>query len=406
MNMNYKKTYIACYLGYITQAIVVNYMPILFVIFNEDYNISLSHLGALALVNFVSQIITDVIAARVIDRIGFRRAAVPAHVLCVAGLVMMGVLPSVMPNAYAGLVIAVIAYSVGGGLIEVVISPIVEALPSEDNSSSMSFLHSFYCWGQLAVVLITTLVIKIFGYGVWKAMSFVWAAIPAFNIYCFMKVPLPETREETRVPIKRLLMERGFAIGLILMLCAGAAEQIMAQWASLFAQKGLGVSKVVGDLLGPCLFALFMALGRTWYGVKGEKLDLKKALIGCSVLCILCYGVTVFSRNPLISLISCALTGFTVSLMWPGTLSYNAVCFKNGGAAMFGVMAIFGDMGCSLGVWITGMVSEYAQKLSGVISYSQSSGLTVEQIGLKAGILTGIIFPVIMFAGLLKLKRK
>ena len=195
------------------------------------------------------------------------------------------------------------------------------------------------------------------------------------------------------------------------MLGAGAAEQTMAQWVSLFAQKGLGVSKVLGDLLGPCMFALCMALGRMWYGIKGEKLDLKKALLGCSGLCILCYLVTVFSPNPLISLVSCALTGFSVSLMWPGTLSYNAACFPNGGAALFGVMALFGDIGCSVGPWLAGIVSDNVQNINKAVEFAQNAGLSSEQLGLKAGILMGIVFPIIMLLGLSclktdKIKRK
>lgn len=404
--MNYKSTLYSCYIGYITQAVIVNFMPILFVVFNEKYNISLSKLGTLVLINFLSQLVTDVIAAQSVDKLGFRRSAIPAHILSAAGLIMLGVLPSVMSNTYLALVISVITFSVGGGLIEVVVSPIVEALPSDDNSAAMSLLHSFYCWGQLAVVLITTLVIKIFGYGIWNVLAVLWAVIPIVNIYFFAKVPLPETHAETKVPIKNLIKENGFVIGLLLMLAAGASEQIMAQWVSLFAQKGLGVSKVIGDLLGPCLFALFMAIGRMWYGIKGDKLDLKKALLSCSILCIVCYCVTVFSKNPLISLIFCALTGFSVSLMWPGTLSYNASCFKNGGAAMFGVMAMFGDAGCSLGPWLTGIISDNAQKINSVVSYSQTSGMSLEQLGLKAGILIGIIFPIMMTLGILKLKQK
>lgn len=393
-------------MGYITQAIVVNFMPILFVVFNEDYNISLASLGTLVLINFVVQIITDIVAAKSVDRLGFRRSAVPAHVLSVLGFVMLGVLPSVMQNTYLALVLSVIVFSIGGGLIEVVVSPIVDALPADDNSAAMSLLHSFYCWGQLAVVLVTTLMIKIFGYGIWKLTAILWAIVPAVNIYMFAKVPLPKTCEETRVPIGKLLKENGFAIGLVLMLGAGAAEQVMAQWVSLFAQKGLGVSKIVGDLLGPCSFALFMAIGRMWYGIKGEKLDLKKALLFCSMLCILCYAVCVFSQNAIVSLVFCALTGFSVSLMWPGTLSYNAACFKNGGAAMFGVMAMFGDIGCSLGPWLAGMVSDNVQKAEWAVSCAAGLGISAEQFGLKAGILMGIIFPVIMVLGLLKLKRK
>lgn len=404
--MSYKNTLYACYIGYITQAIVVNFMPILFIVFNEDYGISLSSLGTLVLINFVVQIFTDIVAAKSVDRLGFRRSAVPAHILSALGLIMLGVLPSVMENTYLALILSVIVFSVGGGLIEVVVSPIVDALPADDDSAAMSLLHSFYCWGQLAVVLVTTIMIKIFGYGVWKITAVAWAIVPVINIYMFSKVPLPETCEETRVPIGKLLKENGFVIGLILMLGAGAAEQTMAQWISLFAQKGLGVSKIIGDLLGPCTFALFMAIGRMWYGIKGDKLDLKKALLFCSAFCILCYAVCTFSKNSLISLIFCAMTGFSVSLMWPGTLSYNAACFKNGGAAMFGVMAMFGDIGCSLGPWLVGVVSENIQKTSYAISYTANSGISPEQFGLKAGILMGIVFPIIMVCGLLKLKKK
>lgn len=404
--MTYKNTLTACYIGYITQAIVVNFMPILFVVFQEQYNISFSDLGSLVLLNFVTQIIVDIVGAKNVDKIGFRRAAIPAHILCAAGLICLGVLPPLMSNPYIGLVISVIIFAFGGGLIEVVISPVVDAMPSDDNSAAMSILHSFYCWGQLAVVLITTLVLKVFGYGIWGLLSVLWALVPIFNVYNFMRVPLPETLTEERQPIRELLKTKAFLIGLVLMVGSGAAEQVMAQWSSLFAQKGLMVSKVMGDLLGPCLFAFFMAVGRTWYGIKGEKLNLKNSLLGCSVLCVGCYVLSVFSRNSLLSLAACALTGFSVSLMWPGVLSYVSSCFPKGGAAMFGVMAIFGDIGCSLGPWLAGVVSDSSQKLPEIAALADKYGMGIEQIGLKAGILMGIIFPVIMIAGLLLLKKE
>lgn len=404
--LTYKNTVSACYLGYITQAIVVNFMPILFAVFHDKFNISFSELGVLTLVNFVTQMIVDIIGAKYIDRIGFRRAIVPAHIFAAAGLICLGFLPQILPNPYIGLLISVIIFSFGGGLIEVVISPVIDAIPAESGSSSMALLHSFYCWGQLAVVLLTTLALKFFGSDSWAKLSLIWSLIPIFGIYCFMRVPLPPTVVGERQPLRELFVSKIFIIGLLLMTCAGAAEQTMAQWASIFAQKGLMVSKVIGDLLGPCLFALFMACGRVYFGVKGDKINLQKSLLTSSFLCIICYLVAVFSKNAIISLFACAFTGFTVSLMWPGTLSHISSCFPQGGAAMFGVMAIFGDIGCSAASGIAGFVSDFVQILPKTTVIMSQTGLSAEQIGLKCGILAGIIFPVFMILGLLFLKKK
>ena len=404
--LTYKNTLTACYLGYITQAIVVNFMPILFIVFQDEFGISFTDLGGLVLLNFVTQIIVDVIATRYIDKIGFRRAVVPAHIFSALGLICLGFLPGVLPDPYVGLVISVIIFSFGGGLIEVVISPVVDFIPSEDNSASMSLLHSFYCWGQLFVVLITTIVLRLLGYASWRVLALCWALIPIFNIFYFMRVPLPDTCPEERQSLRTLFTQGGFLLALLLMIGSGASEQIMAQWSSLFAQKGLGVSKVMGDLLGPCLFALFMAVGRMWYGIKGEKIDLKKALLFCSILCIGCYLAAVFFSNPLISLAACALTGFSVSIMWPGVLSFTSARFPKGGAAMFGVMAIFGDVGCSVGPWLAGLISDSAQKLPQAAELAREYSLGLEQVGLKAGILIGVVFPVIMVFGLLVMRKK
>lgn len=404
----YKGTLGACYIGYITQAIVVNFMPVLFVIFQEQFKLSYAQLGSLVLLNFITQMIVDVIAARYVDRIGYRWAAVPAHLFSAAGLICMAFLPSVLPNPYTGLMISVIVLAFGGGLIEVVISPVVDALPAEDSAASMSLLHSFYCWGQLGVVLITTLTLRyfnFFGSDLWKILAVCWTIVPIINTVNFLKVPLPKTIAEERHPMRQLLSTKGFLAALLLMTCAGAAEQTMAQWASLFAQKGLQISKVKGDLLGPCLFALFMALGRMWYGVKKVKPDLKRTLTLCSLLCVACYLVSVFSMNAFVSLAACALTGFTVSLMWPGVLSYTSNCFPRGGVAMFGAMAIFGDIGCSIGPWLAGVVSNTTQNMPAVVALGQKYGSNLEQTGLKAGILVGVIFPLIMIFGLGRLHK-
>lgn len=402
---NYASTVRACYLGYITQAIIVNFMPILFVIFQEEFNISLVKLGNLVLLNFVTQIFADIFGERYADRLGFRKTAVPALAFSAIGLVLLGVLPQVLPDPYVGVIISVVLFAFGGGLIEVVVSPIVDALPSDDDSAAMSLLHSFYCWGQLAVVLITTLILKIFGSGIWKYIAIAWAVVPAVNLFYFMRVPLPETCEGERQPMRELLKNHAFAAALVLMLCAGAAEQTMAQWASLFAQKGLGVSKVVGDLLGPCLFALFMAIGRTFYGIKGDKINLKSALLFSGFLCIVCYIAAVFSKAAVLSLAACALTGLSVSLMWPGVLADTSASFPHGGAAMFGMMAIFGDIGCSSGPWLAGAVSDAVQNSSKLVKIGSGLGMGAEQIALKAGILTGILFPIVMIFCIMFQKR-
>ena len=397
----YKSTLYACYLGYITQAIVNNLAPLLFVIFHDNFGISFEKIGRLILINFTTQIITDILAIKYVDRIGYRIAAVLAHFFAFLGLVGLGVLPILFPSPYIGLAISVIIYAIGGGLIEVIISPIVESLPGDAKASAMSLLHSFYCWGQLAVVIISTLIIKAFGNGIWNLLPILWSMIPAYNLFKFLRVPLmPIVSDEEKMPIKRLLSSHLFIIALVLMMSAGASELTMSQWSSLFAEKGLKVSKVVGDLLGPAFFAFFQATGRTVYGIWGHKIDLRKALMASSILCVLCYGTTVFVQAPIIALLGCALCGLSVSLMWPGTLSLSAEKFSNGGTAMFGMLAVFGDIGASFGPWMAGLVSDLAQKSNRLLAMGHTVNLDPEQLGLKAGLFTAMIFPVIMLLGI------
>ncbi len=400
MSYTYRHTLHACYLGYITQAIVNNLAPLLFIIFQSEYNLSFEKIGRLILINFGTQILTDYLAAHFIDRIGYRKAAVMAHALSALGLIGLGVLPNLLPTPYFGLTVAVIIYAVGGGIIEVLISPIVESLPGEAKAAAMSLLHSFYCWGQLSVVLITTLLIKMLGEDVWHLLPILWALLPVYNLFKFLKVPLiPPIAEADKTPIKELFSSKIFLIALILMMCAGSSELTMSQWSSLFAEKGLQVPKLVGDLLGPCLFALLMGIGRTIYGVRGDKIPLNTALTASGILCLFCYGVAVFIQIPLISLVGCALCGFSVSLMWPGTLSLTARAFPKGGTAMFGMLAIFGDLGGAVGPWLAGWVSDLAQKSSQLVAWGAARGLGMEQLGLKLGLLTTIVFPFLLLLG-------
>lgn len=397
MKHPYRSTLFACYFGYITQAIVNNLAPILFILFQNEFGISFEKIGRLILINFGTQIAADYLTARYADRIGYRRAAVGAHVLCAVGLILLGVLPKVMPSPYTGLVIAVMVYAVGGGIIEVLISPIVDSLPGEEKASAMSLLHSFYCWGQLGVVLITTALIKLFGTEFWFVLPVAWAAIPAYNLFRFRKVPLmPTVSEEERTPLKRLFRSRHFLLALIMMMCAGSSELTMSQWSSLFAEKGLGVPKLVGDILGPGLFAALMGIGRTIYGVLGHRLPLRKALIASSTLCVLCYSVTIFVRVPVIALLGCALCGFSVSLMWPGTFSMTSEAYPKGGTVMFGLLAIFGDLGASVGPWLAGAVSDMAKASKQLVGIGSQYGLQPDQLGLKTGLFAAILFPLLL----------
>ena len=401
---NFKNTVFACYRGYITQGIVNNLSPLFFVLFQNKFGISYSLISALILCNFVTQVITDVLSVKYVDRIGYRKSAVIAHALAFLGLVMQGTLPNVLPAPYVGLVLATIVNGVGGGLIEVIISPIVDSCPGDAKASAMSLLHSFYCWGQVGVVLITTLLLRLIGEDLWFIIPILWSLLPLYNLFRFLKVPLmPTVPEEEKTPLKTLFTSKIFLVALLLMLCAGASELAMSQWSSLFAERALGVTKVIGDLLGPCLFAVFMGIGRTIYGVWGEKIHLTGAMVFCAALCILCYLGTALFENPWLSLLSCALCGFSVSLMWPGTFSLTSAAYPKGGTAMFGILAVLGDVGCSVGPALMGAVSG---AVSGNANIAASfPNLTADQLGLKSGMLFSAVFPAFILIGVLLLTR-
>ena len=394
----YKVTILLCYLSYITQAIVVNFSPVLFVIFQNTYKITFEEIGRLVLINFLVQICVDYLSIKLIDRMGYRRTALFAHLCSASGLILFSLLPHIMPNPYIGIVSSTVVFAMGGGIIEVVISPVIDAIPSGEKSSAMSLLHSFYCWGQLVVVLFTTLALFFIGSSNWGFISLFWAIIPVICFIGFVKAPIaPMVTKEERVERKHLFTSKFFVAALIMMTCTGASEMTLSQWASLFAEKGLGIPKMFGDIFGPCLFAVFMGTGRVLYGIFGSRINLRKTLIVCTIGCICTYLATSLSPNALLSLLSCALTGLFVSLMWPGVISISSARFPKGGALMFGFLALFGDLGCSLGPWISGIVSD-AASVSGI-----AAG---EQFGLKMGILSTIFFPVILLVLLILMKRQ
>lgn len=394
----YTSTLYACYLGYITQAIVVNLVPLFFVIFQNSFGVSYVDLANLVLLTFMVQIVTDAIMIKVTPIVGYRKCAVAAHVFSAVGLTLLTFLPRLM-DPYAGILISVILYSIGGGLTEVVISPIVDALPGDAKASAMSLLHAFYSWGQVLVVMLTTVVLALIGDDNWCWIPLGWAMIPFFNLFNFMRVPIVEVSEEQKSNgIGTFLKSPVFIVALFMMICGGASEMAMAQWASLFAERALGVSKVLGDLLGPCLFALCMGIGRTAYGIVGEKINIEKALLGCAGLSVVCYLVTVFVPVPVVSLLGCAFCGFGVSLMWPGVLSYTSQKYNyNAGPVLFSLLALGGDIGCSLGPWVTGVVSD--------LVLSVSAGADAESQAIRFGILAAIVFPAVMMV-LIGIMRK
>lgn len=386
MSFTYKHTKYAAYIGYITQAIVNNLAPLLFVSFQHEFSLSLDKISLLITVNFGVQIITDLLAAKYVDRIGYRAATVGAHVFAATGLVLMGILPFII-DPYVGLIIPIVLCAVGGGLTEVVISPIVEALPGDEKDSAMSMLHSFYCWGQVLVVLLSTLYFTTVGISNWRFLPLIWAVIPAFNVFFFAVVPIRSLNEDGEsMPLKKLFKVKVFWLFVILMLCAGASELAMSQWASLFAEEGLGVSKTFGDLLGPCAFAVLMGAARTFYGFFGSRINLKRMIFLSSILCVFSYLVTVFAPSPVLSLIGCAVCGLSVGIMWPGTYSLSSACYPQGGTAMFAILALAGDVGCSAGPTLTGLVADAAGNM-------------------KTGLLTAAVFPAILIVGMLLLKK-
>lgn len=385
----YQLTMYACFIGYIVQAIVNNFLPLLFVTFQKTYSIPLTQITLLITLNFGIQLVIDMLSAGFVDKIGYRASAIIAHVCSAAGLVLLTVLPEAFPDPFAGILIAVFIYAIGGGLIEVLISPILEACPTDNKEKAMSLLHSFYCWGHVGVVLISTLFFTLFGIENWKILAVCWAVVPAANIILFAKAPIYSLHEEgeTGLTLKQLFTRKVFWVMMLMMLCAGASEQAVSQWASTFAEQGLGVSKTIGDLAGPMSFAALMGLSRLLYGKFGDKLDLDKFMRMSCLLCIAAYFCISLIPLPAVGLVGCAVCGFSVGIMWPGTFSKASAAVKGGGTALFAMLALAGDVGCSGGPTLAGFIS-------GCFNGE-----------LRAGILAAIVFPVLLLIGIQLAKK-
>lgn len=389
MKNNFKMTMYACFIGYVVQAVVNSFVPLLFVTFQTEYHIPLTQITLLITVNFVIQLVVDLLSAGFVDKIGYRASAIIAHACAGTGILLLTILPELFSNPFYGILLAVMVYAIGGGLIEVLISPILEACPTDNKESAMSLLHSFYCWGCTGVVLLSTLFFALFGTSHWKILALIWVLLPAANLILFTKVPIYSLHEEgeSGMSISELFRVKVFWLLMAMMLCAGASEQAVSQWASTFAEKGLYIQKTVGDLVGPMMFSVLMGLSRLIYGKYGEKLNLDRFMKGSCVLCVASYLCISLVPVPIVGLIGCAICGFSVGIMWPGTFSKASAAIKRGGTVLFAMLALAGDLGCSGGPTLVGFVS------------SAFSG------NLRLGILTAIVFPVLLFAGLCTFSR-
>ena len=388
MRKNYRKTLKACYLGFITQAIAANFAPLLFLKFHADYGISLGQIALIPTAFFLTQLIVDVLCARFVDRIGYRKSVVASEVTSVLGLTGLAWLPDLCADPFAGIIACVIVYAVGSGLIEVLCSPIVEACPFDRKEAVMSLLHSFYCWGAVGVILLSSLFFTAFGIGSWRALACIWALIPLYNIYNFATCPIERLTEEGKgMTIGQLFRAPLFWVAIVLMICAGASELSMAQWASAYAEAALGFPKALGDLIGPCLFAVTMGVSRVIFGKYGHRMDLTRYMIFSGVLCLCCYLLTSLSASPVLGLLGCIFCGFSVGIMWPGTISIASPRLPRGGTALFAMLAMAGDLGGAFGPSLVGAVTQQAGDR------------------LQSGMLAGSVFPLVLVLALVLLSR-
>ena len=389
MQKNYGKTLIACYLGFITQAICANFAPLLFLTFHTDYHISLGQIALIPTAFFLTQLLIDLFCARFVDSIGYRQSVVASEIACGAGLAGLAFIPDLLPDPFIGILICVIIYAIGSGLIEVLVSPIVEACPFPHKDAVMSLLHSFYCWGSVGVALLSTAFFAVFGVAHWRVLACVWALVPLYNIHNFATCPIERlTQESQGMTIGSLFKTPIFWAATLLMVCAGASELSMAQWASAYAEAALGFSKTVGDLVGPCLFAAAMGLSRVIYGKYGEKMNLTRFMLFSGALCLGCYLAASLSTAPWLGLAGCVVCGFSVGIMWPGAISIASPRLPEGGTALFALLAMAGDLGGAFGPSLVGAVTQQAGD------------------NLQAGMLAGSVFPLILIVALLLLGRQ
>lgn len=395
--VSYKSTKVACYLGYITQAISINLLPLLYVTFQKEFSVSLAQLGLLVTVLFVVQIAVDLLAARFGKNLSYRYGSVISFVLAALGLAMMCVLPSVMDDPYVAIFISSVVLSVGGGMTEVLISPIVDAIPEEGKVGEMSLLHSFYCWGVVAVIALSTAFFALVGIDHWRWLMLLWTVMPILTALLFCFVPLPPKPVAAVESQKNggLLRNYTFWLILALMVCSGATELGPAQWASFFAEHGLHIPKAVGDLLGPCALALFQGVSRVVFARLSNRFDPRRLLAIHAVGCVAAYGLIVLSPWPFVSLLAFCICGWCVGPMWPGLLSLSSQRFPNGGTAMFALLALCGDIGCASAPYAVGAVTDF------LVEVEWTSALAM-----RGGFAVCMAFPIMLLIGLLLLRKR
>lgn len=385
---NYNKTKIACYFGFVTQAIAANFAPLLFLKFHKDYGVSLGNIALISTAFFLTQLFVDLFCARYVDKIGYRVSIVASEVCSAIGLIGLAFLPELLPNPFLGIIISVVIYAIGSGLIEVLCSPIVEACPFDNKEATMSLLHSFYCWGSVGTILFSTIFLALFGMNSWKYLACILAIVPTVNIYNFATCPIEHLVEDGKgMRMKELFKKPLFWIAICLMVCSGASEISMSQWASAYAESALGFSKVVGDLVGPCMFAVVMGICRMIYGKYGDRMNLVRFMRVSGLLCLICYLMASLSSNAMVGLIGCIICGFSVGIMWPGTLSLSSKKFPKGGTAMFALLAMAGDLGGAIGPGVVGRVTQCAND------------------DIRVGMTVGCVFPIVLVLALFAMEK-
>jgi fucose permease len=386
-------------------ALVTNLPPLLFVLLMDRFSLTFEQVGRLTLINFFTQIIADLAFSRPVDRYGIRPFITSGHFLATLGLVLFAFAPKIFPGQpYWGFMLATVVFSCGGGLLELLLSAIVQAIPSDAKAAAMSLLHSFYAWGFIVVVLLTTAMIALFGRDNWPIIVLLWSILPFLNFFNFMRVPLaPQVSEEHRTSIKTLGKSPYFLMVVLGIALGGAAEVTMSQWTSAYMEAALALPKIVGDLVGLCLFAAFLGTGRALYGKYGKHIDVWYVMLWGSVLATLCYIVAALSPWPLLSLGACALSGLGVSLLWPGSVVNAARRFPFAGASLFALLAAGGDTGAAVGPWLVGVVADTVPSL--LKQGSLLMRLSSHELGLRSGMLFATIYPLSMVICLLVMRK-
>lgn len=396
---SYQLTTISCFVGIFCQAVSSNITAILFIPLMTLYGLSYVHLGLLVGINFTTQVLVDIIASRLVDRYGFRVFVLPSDILAVIGLVLFGLTPVLFDNILTGLVFSTIIFSASCGLQEVMLSPIVNAIPHNDKGPAMALMHSFYAWGQVATIIITTLFLFFFGIENWQVIVFLWALVPLVNFFMFLAAPFPGViHENQRMTMRDLILKPFYLVALLAIMGGAATELVMNQWSSTFSEKVLELPKVTGDILGMCGFAVFLGLGRVLYGRYGSKINMNNVLVGSAAAAVVCYIAVAISPLPAISLAACAVCGLAASLLWPGTLVITAEKYPLAGAWIFAILAAAGDIGAASGPFAAGVITDLTRQMPSILQFAASLQLLPDQFAIRIAILLSAIFPLFTLA--------